>query len=63
MLGTAAIVLALAAAVYEAIAHFTRERVPYITRVVNTRVPWAIRAGGVLGAFVWALDHFQVVNI
>lgn len=56
-----AIVVMLAAALYEGVAHFTR-KVPYITTLVN-RLPWLARFGIVGGAFVWTIDHFRVLDL
>ena len=53
-----AIAAFLAAAVYEALAHYTR-KVPYITVVIN-KAPWWVRAGGLTGGVLWALDHFRI---
>lgn len=58
----ALVILALVAAAYEAVAHFTKEKVPYITSVIN-RFPWIARVALVGGAAVVSLDHFKVWNL
>lgn len=53
--GVAALLLA---GIYEAYAFWTR-KAPTITAIVK-RFPWLVRAGLLLVALVWALDHFEV---